>query len=114
METLKANSPNYDPRMPILEAGYIIEHLFDCGPVMSSGMGASPLTHEEIRAYQANIGIELLPWEVRFIRRLSRDYVNESHNATKMNCPAPWNVDKVQERFNSILTRNSLRSMAKE
>ena len=81
----------YSPEMPpIAGAWHLIGYLFEVGPTMASGMGAGSITHVELRAWQLNIGIELHPWEVRFLMRLSNDYVAESSKAEKPGCPAPW------------------------
>lgn len=81
----------YQADMPPLEgAGYLIGYLFEVGPTMAAGMGAGPVTHEELRAWMDLTGIELEPWEVRFLRRLSYEYLAESDRAEKRDCPDPW------------------------
>ena len=75
---------------PVEGAGHLAEYLFELGPTMAAGMGAGPVTHQEIRAWQLNAGIELTPWESRTIRRLSSDYLDELRKAEKRDRPAPW------------------------
>lgn len=53
-------------------------------------MGECPLTHEELRAWQENIGLALQPWEVRFLHRLSLDYLIQAQRAANPNCPPPF------------------------
>ena len=73
--------------MPALEgAGYLIGYLYAVGPTMGGG----PITHGELRAWMDLNGVELQPWEVRFLRRLSNEYLIESHRATKRDCAPPW------------------------
>lgn len=67
-------------------AAYLLEHFWCVGP----SQGDSVITSGELRDYQANMGITLSPWECRVLRRLSVDYINESHRATKRDCPAPF------------------------
>lgn len=57
---------------------------------MPGGMGESPITHSELRAYQENLGIALQPWEVRFLRRLSMDYLIQAQQSVKADCVPPF------------------------
>jgi hypothetical protein len=75
--------------MPSIEAEYLIAHLFEIGPAMASGGYPAPITHEELLAWTELAGIELQPWEARFLRRLSCEYIAESQRAEKADCPAP-------------------------
>ena len=97
LERLRKSDPDYDPDMPLLEgAAYLIGYLFEVGPVMSAGMGPGPITHTEILAWSDLTGVELQPWEVRYLRRLSFDYLSMSHVAEKADCPAPWGAARAQ------------------
>jgi hypothetical protein len=79
----------YDPPMPEVNAGYLLDHLFEIGPTMSAGGYPGPITHEEIMAWMELTGVPLQPWESRFIRRLSCEYIAEQHRAAKPDCPEP-------------------------
>jgi hypothetical protein len=93
----------YQPDMPPLECGaYLIAYLFEVGPVMSGGMGPVPLTHGELRCWQDNIGLQLQPWEARFLRRLSREYAAEMHRAEKADAPAPWEPTDYTPDFSGV------------
>jgi len=80
----------YQPDMPEVDAEYLLAYLFEIGPTVAAGMGAGPISHEELRAWQANTGIELEPWEVRTLRTLSKDYLIQCAKSEKRDCPAPW------------------------
>ena len=81
----------YQPDMPPVEAGaHIISYLWELGPTMTAGGYPGPVTHEEIMAWQSLNGIELAPWEVRFLRRLSNEYLSQCHKAEKQHCRPPW------------------------
>lgn len=67
-------------------AGYLVGHLWKAGPTL----GDSAITNGELRHYQDNEGISLSPWECSTLRRLSIEYLNESHRATKRDCPPPF------------------------
>jgi hypothetical protein len=82
---------DYWPDMPSAEgADYLLGYLWEVGPTLVAGMGAGPITHQELRAWQVNSGIRLQPWEARILRRLSIDYLAEMSRAEKADCPAPW------------------------
>jgi hypothetical protein len=77
--------------MPPLEWGqHLIAHLFDVGPTMAVGMGEAPLSYVEIESWQRMVCVDLHPWEVQLLRRLSGEYLAESHKATKPDCPPPY------------------------
>lgn len=79
---------DYVPDMPSVdhEAGYLIGYLYEIGPALDGG----PLTHQELGCWQANTGIELTAWQARTLRRLSQEYVAESHKAEKRDAQPPW------------------------
>lgn len=103
------------PHYPPLEcAEHIINYLFEVGPSMSGGMGSIQITNTELRDWQQNIGIKLQPWEARFIRRLSGDYLSESHRATEKGCAAPWQsgIEHIDKSLSVTNMRNSIRALA--
>jgi hypothetical protein len=113
----KRHGDNYSPDMPPLEAGeYLVNYLFEIGPVMAAGMGAGPITNQELSAWQRNTGIELRSWEARFICRLSSEYLGESRRAQAANAPAPWESKVTTEERREVAfdLRDSLRSLARK
>lgn len=101
-----------DPDMPPCDAPHLLGYLFEIGPTLAAGMGEGPLTHGEIASWQANTGIELQAWEARLLRRLSIDYLNQSHKARARDCPPPWG-DAPVPNLKAERTRNALRALAK-
>jgi hypothetical protein len=103
---------NYSPPMPPLgDAGYLIGYLWAVGPTVSAGSGMGQITHEELRAWQSNIGIECSPWEIYFLRRLSQDYLSEHYKAAEFNCPAPWSHPDLKPSAASL--KENIRNLAK-
>lgn len=103
----------YEPDMPPLDAEYLSAYLFEIGPTMSAGGYPGPITNGELDAWCNRIGIDLQPWESRFLCRLSREYVAESHRAEKADCPAPWASEElVEERREALANkvRTAMRS----
>ncbi|MEO7494722.1 MAG: hypothetical protein ABIT83_17550 [Massilia sp.] len=77
----------FEPDMPSPgNAEYLLAHLWAVGPTS----GDAAISSTELRNYQDNMGIKLSPWECATLRRLSIDYLNESHRSTKADCPPPF------------------------
>ena len=71
---------------PECQAGYILNYLFELGLTL----GDRALSHGEIESWQRNIGIQLHPFEVRFIKRLSETYLSASYEMKAVNAENPW------------------------
>lgn len=102
--------------MPPVEWGeHLIEYLFEFGPTVAAGMGSGPVSAGEIESWSRLLGIELSGWEARLLLRLSREYLSESHKATKQDCPAPWQPEDYQpeKALAAIEQRNAFRNLAK-
>lgn len=77
--------------MPPLRMGaYLIDVLWDAGPLLHNGMGSGPLPHSELLAWQENAGVRLHPWELSAVRRLSMEYYAELMEARQPDRPAPF------------------------
>lgn len=72
--------------MPECGAMYLLSYLTELGVTQ----GEHSLTHLEIESWQRQSGIELQPWEVRVVKRLSDIYLGESHVARDPDAEAPW------------------------
>lgn len=88
-------------------AGYLVEYLWEVGPTEPAGMGEAPVSHAQLAAWQANMGVELHAWEVQVLRRLSRDYVVQSHQAQDPACKPPfgelYRSPRVDEKIDAAL-----------
>lgn len=83
--------------MPSIRAGeYLVHYLFEAGPTMPGGMGPAPLTFVELESWQRQAAIDLDPWEVRLVRRLSVEYCAESQAASKPDAPPPFKSSDVR------------------
>jgi hypothetical protein len=106
----------YEPVMPPLDAGgHLVGYLWEIGPVIHGSMGSSPVTHEAIGWWKRNTGIELQPWEARFIRALSHEYLNESSRAEELRSAAPWTAPSGHEAQRAATAqglKNSIRGLA--
>lgn len=88
------------PPMPPLPDGgrYLLDYLLEVGPATGTGMGAVPVSYQELQAWQEQTGLALWPWEVQTLRRLSREYVSETHAAASPAAKAPWVPDEETNR----------------
>lgn len=87
-------------------AGYLLDHLWSAGPTC----GDAALSSAELRYYQDNMGIALTPWECRTLRRLSVDYLSESHRASKADCQPPFTDSSDAIRLKRAEMRRKLRT----
>lgn len=98
MQDLGQDLPIPDPG----PAAYLVGYLFEAGPVEQGGKGAVPLTQKELRCLMDNIGIELQPWEVQALRRLSAEYASASHQATAHDAPPPYTSAPEPDRRTAV------------
>lgn len=78
------------PPIPPNSLKYLTDWLFEIGPCVAAGMGAGAIGWRDLAAWQDLTGIELMPWEARLLRTLSRAFVDQSWRSEKPDCPAPW------------------------
>ena len=91
----KAKSPRIKTTpavMPPLEAGaYLVNILFEAGPVRPIGMGGLVSIDEiDLVAWQQNRDLRLTAWETKIIRRLSHIYASAAIDARDPKSRAPY------------------------
>jgi hypothetical protein len=84
----KDGVPN--PPMPPVTALHIFEWLMEVGPTDSGAMGRGPIGWSTIRDWQLATFKPLNAWEARLLRRLSVEFLTESHLAEDHTRMAPW------------------------
>lgn len=94
---------------------YLVDYLFEVGPTGAGGMGPAPLTHQELLAWQQNMRRFLQPWEISMLRRLSIEWISESHRAEERDAPAPFSPGISDEELRAVSARlkAEMRGMAK-
>jgi hypothetical protein len=101
--------------MPDCAGLYLVDFLFDIGPVMSYGNGFAEITHMEVAAWQRLSGIELQPWESRMLRMLSLQYLNELLLAVDHQRRMPWeHAPDIYIRARNLLTAKTLKESFKD
>lgn len=89
LQTLRAKETQ--PDLPPAGLGaYLLDHLFDAGPLVSTGQGSAALSWRDMAAWQSGTGIDLQPWEARIVRALSHVYLSSATAAKHPDCPAPY------------------------
>lgn len=109
-------SPGGDSSSPflilpeVIGAEYIIQWWHEAGTFANGGMGISPLSWLEIKAWREENELELDGYEISAIRRLSVEYVSAYHASSEKGFKAPYlasveEIDQpaVQSKFKSIL-----------
>jgi len=77
------------PPPPLGEFGYLINWLFEVGPIINGGMGQSPLSFQEIKAWNDLMGINLTGNEAIILHKLSSVYLSEyQHRELNRSCPS--------------------------
>ena len=93
--------------MPDLEeASYLLSYWHDAGTCSVGGMGISPLTWQEIRAWRLENEMSLDGFEIKAIRLLSSEYVSEYHAASDKARVAPFSPE--EENLDRVLISNKI------
>lgn len=96
---------------------YLLNALFDCGPVKSAFQGAEAIGYVDIAAYVESTGADLSGNDCRLIRKLSRAYADQMVDSRSANCPPPYVVavatpetrQKVDDGFRALAARRRKR-----
>ena len=86
-----------DPVLPFNPAPHLTDWLIEIGPAAPGGEDA--IGYMEMAAWSRLTGIDLNPWEVRTLRRLSRSFVSQRAISRKPSCLEPrLQADEVSAR----------------
>jgi len=76
------------PELPL--RAYLAEWLMDIGRVMQGGMGPVALSHSEIRAWAANVGLKFEGDEAMWLQKMSAAYAGEISESNGNDTPQPF------------------------
>lgn len=93
------------PALPPNPAPYLVDWLFEAGPSSAAGLSAGPIGWQELEAWARTTGRDLLPWEARILRKMSREFTSEAQAAKKRDAPAPWASRDVSIRDREAVSR---------
>jgi len=80
-----------EPDFPDLPfRAYLAEWLLEVGPVMQGGMGPVALSHLEIQAWAANVGLEFEGNEAQWLQKMSAAYAGEVSKSNEKNTVEPF------------------------
>lgn len=82
---------------PLESCGYLLEWLFEVGPINFGGMGPSPLSITEI--YRWGEHMNITAFEVGVIRELSKQYVFWN---TRGDSPPPYTTEMTEARRDQV------------
>jgi len=98
------------PLLPPVTHRHIVGWWLEIGPTAASGMGEAAIGWQEIAAWERLTANRLEPWEAQAIRRLSREFLSQQHEARKPHCLPPASEeqaqvkDKVTEQFKGLIS----------
>lgn len=75
---------------------FYIGVLDELGWTSVQGMGEVPITHQDLYYWQANMKVELDPWEIQLLRQLSSHFLNFRNKGEDLSCPKPY-IDRNNE-----------------
>jgi len=82
---------NEEPEFPELPfRAYLVEWLMDIGRVMQGGMGPVALSHLEIQAWAANVGLMFEGNEAQWLQKMSECYADELSKSSGNDTPQPF------------------------
>lgn len=96
-------SENIKYELPDIDGGYdLIDHLDSLGFARNTGYGLAPIDYQEIKSWQNQQGLNLTPWEVETLFKLSSVYADMSTRAQDKKCPPPYEVEDDFDREKRI------------
>jgi len=81
---------------------YLLALFFNSGQCTQNGMGISPLSWLEIKAFIEVNELDLMLWEKELIKKMWEAYCAESHKATDPKRPAPYVAEKEEDEIDQI------------
>jgi len=95
---------------PDCDALYLLDYLFELGITL----GDRSIDHSELRSWMNNTGLDLQPWECRFIKQLSARYLSAINEYKEPKTKAPFNTEYFEsaDRYiQAMKVKNSIRKM---
>lgn len=89
IKTLKDDHPALTSMPNVSNCTDIVKAFNMSGYVDSNGMGATPLSWQELTAMNYGAGLHLSPWALSMVRKMSERYCNMYSLASDNNIPPP-------------------------
>lgn len=78
---------------------YIVEYLFEAGPVGNNGFGPEPITWIELEAWAKLTQVDLDSWEASTLRKLSEHYSAQLVKSADPKCRPPGQEEQSREQI---------------
>jgi hypothetical protein len=92
--------------LPQCTAEFLVLLFYEMGLCGQGANGATPITWQEIYAWNEIADKRLTPWEANMLYEMSCAYVAEIHAGTEMGRPAPYSeTDMTVERRKSVASK---------
>ena len=99
--------------MPEVKLTYLAELFFDLG-MASVDTAIVPLNFGEIAAFKTASNIDMSPFDILTLKKMSESYVSWIHKGKAQNCIAPFFEDKRTVEQQRIDTHNKFKSLGRK
>jgi len=99
--------------MPEVKLTYLVELFFDLG-MTSVDTTIVPLNFGEISAFKSASDINMSPYDILTLKKMSESYVAWVHKGKTVNCLAPFFEDKRTVEQQRIDTNNKFKSLGRK
>tara|TARA_R110000851_G_scaffold41311_1_gene103757 strand:- start:1361 stop:1765 length:405 start_codon:yes stop_codon:yes gene_type:complete len=99
--------------LPEVKLTYLVELFFDMG-MASVDTALKPLNFGEISSYKAASNIEMSPFDIVTIKKMSESYVAWVHKGKAINCQSPFFEDKRTLEQQREETNNKFKSLGRK
>lgn len=99
--------------MPEIKLTYLAELFFDLG-MASVDTAIVPLNFGEIAAFKTASNIDMSPFDILTLKKMSESYVSWIHKGKAQNCIAPFFEDKRTVAQQRIDTHNKFKSLGRK
>lgn len=99
--------------LPEVELTYLVELFFDMG-MASVDTAITPLSFGEIAGFKAASNINMSPFDILTIKKMSESYVAWIHKGKTVNCVAPFFEDKRTVEQQRIETSNKFKALGRK
>ena len=99
--------------LPEVKLTYLVELFFDMG-MASVNTALVPLDFGEISAFKSAANINMTPFDIVTIKKMSESYVSWVHKGKAINCNSPFFEDKRTVEQQRKETNNKFKSLGRK
>jgi len=87
---------------PVESCGYILDWWHELGLSTSGVNGPEPLPFTELESWARVSGVELEPWEMGMVSKLSQQFCRQFHLSKEKNCESPYLAEVSADEMTAI------------